>query len=210
LARRSGRPSRAGVGAFCLAICLTIALLTELGTELALAYRTPDAARDDRQDAANAILVARFYADAWNGGSWLGLAADVAADHRYHDPYLPNAAVGPEGMAQVVSGFRRAFPDLVLTLDGVVVTGDRVVVRFTMRGTHRGTFLGADGTGRAVATTGVAVHRIADGRIAETWVVWDTLRLAVQLGLAVVPVSVLAQGDRWDGAPSSGQPGHPS
>ena len=79
----------------------------------------------------------------------------------------------------------------------------------TLRGTHQGTWLGVEGTGRAIETTGVAVHRIAGGLIAETWVGWDTLRLAGQLGLAVVPVSFLAEGDRWEGAPSGGQSGHP-
>jgi hypothetical protein len=49
-----------------------------------------------------------------------------------------------------------------------------VVVRFTVRGTHRGTFLGAEGTGRAVELTGIAVHRVVDRQIAETWVNWDT------------------------------------
>ena len=211
-ARPSGGPSRAAVGAFCLAVCLTVALLAAFGAELALAYRAPVASpaeRADQTETANATLVAGFYGDAWNRGRWLSLPSYVAADHRYHDPSLPGAAVGPEGIAQVISGLRRAFPDLVLTLDDVVVTGDRVVVRFTVRGTHRGTLMGAEGTGHAVETTAVAVHRIAGGRIAETWVAWDTLDLAVQLGLAVVPVSVLAEGDRWEGAPSGGQPGRP-
>ena len=82
--------------------------------------------------------------------------------------------------------------------------GDRVAVRFTFRGTHRGPFLGAEGTGEAVAVTGVAVHRIADDQIAETWLSWDAFGLARQIGLFLVPESAL--GD-WEGAPAGDPPG---
>jgi predicted ester cyclase len=96
----------------------------------------------------------------------------------------------------------------VVTLDDVVAVGDRVTVRFTARGTQRGPLLGAAGTGRAVEVTGVAVHRLVDGRIAETWVWWDAYGLALRLGLPVVPVAAL-DGGHWEGAPSGALPGHP-
>jgi steroid delta-isomerase-like uncharacterized protein len=176
---------------------------------LALAYRAPVAPNADWEAEADAALVARFYAEVWNGGRSTNLADYVADEHAYHDPFTPAAPVGAAGVAQVVAGLRAAFPDLGLTLDDVAAQGDRVVVRFTARGTHRGTFLGAKGTGRAVEMTGIAVHRVADRQIAETWVSWDTFGLALQVGLVLVPVSALGGDDGWEGAPSPDQPGEP-
>lgn len=59
--------------------------------------------------------------------------------------------------------------------------GDRVVVRVTGRGTHRGEFQGIAPTGRQVSATGVGIARIVDGRIAESWAAYDALGLLDQL-----------------------------
>jgi steroid delta-isomerase-like uncharacterized protein len=201
--------SRAVIAAFALLVCLTVAALAAVGAELALAYREPVATRADWKAEANAALVARFYAEVWTGGGLTYLAEYVADDHAYHDPAVPAAPAGPAGVAQAVAGLRRAFPDLTLTLDDAVATGDQVAVRFTVRGTHRGTFLGAEATGRAVTATGFAVHRLDAGQVAETWVGWDTFDLAQQIGLVLLPVSALGGSDGWEGAPAQTQPGEP-
>ena len=204
LARSTGGRSRTAAAAFCLLVCLTGAALAAVGAELALAYRAPAAAPADWAAEENAELVTRFYAEVWNRGQPTGLAGFVAPTHAFHDPTAPDAPAGPDGIAECVAGLRRTFPDLALTLDDVVARGDRIAVRFTLRGTHRGRFLGAEGTDRAVEVAGVAVHRIADDQIAETWLSWDTFGLAQQLGLFLVPESAL--GD-WEGAPAGEPPG---
>jgi steroid delta-isomerase-like uncharacterized protein len=189
---------------------ITIALIGEIGAEFVRSERVPAAVTIDRIEStstAEAALVARFYDEAWNSGRLWALPDFVTVDHAYHDPFAVGAAVGPDGIARVIADLRRAFPDLVLTLDDVVVTGDRVAVRFTICGTHQGTLHGADGTGRTVTATGFAVHRFADGLIAETWIGWDSLDLALQLGLAVLPISALGQDQ---GAPSDARSGHPN
>jgi steroid delta-isomerase-like uncharacterized protein len=190
-------------------VALTAIALAALGAELALAYRAPAATRGDWEAKANEALVARFYAEVWTGGRWAFTEQFVATDHAYRDVTEPNVPVGPAGVAQVVATLRRAFPDLALTLDDVVATGDLVAVRFTARGTHRGTILGAEGSEHVVAVSGVAIHRVVDRQIAETWVSWDTLDLAWQVGLVLVPVSALGGDDGWEGAPSDARPGHP-
>lgn len=206
LARSTGGRSRTAAAAFCLLVCLTVAALAAVGAELALAYRAPVAAHADWEAEDNAELVTRFYAEVWNRDQQTRLAGFIAPNHAFHDPTAPDAPAGPDGVAECVTGLRRTFPDLALTLDDVVARGDRVAVRFTLRGTHRGPFLGAEGTGEAVEVAGVAVHRIADDQIAETWLSWDTFGLAQQLGLFLVPESAL--GD-WEGAPGQERPGKP-
>jgi len=75
------------------------------------------------------------------------------------------------------------FPDACNTIDEIVAEADRVVVRWTMTGTHGGDGLGFPATGRAVRLEGVTISRIADGRIAEHWSFRDDLGLLRQLGL---------------------------
>jgi steroid delta-isomerase-like uncharacterized protein len=194
--------------ACCLLTFLSVAALAAVGAELALAYRAPTAAADAWQTRTNVQLATRFYADVWNGGRATA-AAFIADDHTYHDPTTPAVPPGPAGVAQVVGEWRRVVPDLVLTLDDVVGQGDRVVVRFTARGTHRGRWRGAEGTERVVALSGIAVHRISGGQIAETWVSWDSFGLAMQVGLVLLPVAALGGEAGWEGALGPDQPGRP-
>jgi hypothetical protein len=81
-----------------------------------------------------------------------------------------------------VAEYRAAFPDLRVTVDDLVTDGDKVVRRFTLRGTHAGPFMGIPPTGRAVAAAGIAIDRLAGGKVAESWVSLDALNLLRQLG----------------------------
>lgn len=106
----------------------------------------------------------------------------VAANAIGHDPALPQAAAGPEGVKEAARGYRAAFPDLRMTADDVLAQGDRVAVRWTARGTHRGELFGIAPTGKEATVTGITIDRWADGKIAESWTNWDTLGLLQQLG----------------------------
>jgi steroid delta-isomerase-like uncharacterized protein len=110
----------------------------------------------------------------------------VAPGYVGHDPALPQAIAGPEGEKEIVAGYRAAFPDLVITIDDQVAEGDRVVTRWTARGTHTGDLWGIAGTGKEVTVTGTSIDRIQNDRLVETWSNWDALGLMQQLG--VIPV----------------------
>ena len=107
------------------------------------------------------------------------IPALVAADHVGHlaigDHY------GPEGVRIDVAAYRAAVPDLVVTLDDLLADGDKVVRRFTLRGTHRGAFLGAPASGRRVTLWGIAIDRVAGGRLVESWVQLDDLVIAPEI-----------------------------
>ena len=113
------------------------------------------------------------------------------------DPFFAPGYVdrtAPPGEAGDLAGLKRsfaaviaAFPDLRITVEDQVAEGDRVVDRFTDRGTHRGEFLGVAPTGRAVTIAGVAIHRFVDGKIAESWFYVDALDLLRQLGTTSLP-----------------------
>jgi steroid delta-isomerase-like uncharacterized protein len=116
----------------------------------------------------------------------LEVANELVADGWIsHDPATPESPTGPEGIKQLVSGYRGAFPDLSFSIDDQIAEGDRVVTRWTARGTHEGDLWGIGATGKQGTVTGITIDRIEDGKIAETWTNWDTLGLMQQIG--VVP-----------------------
>ena len=77
--------------------------------------------------------------------------------------------------------YRVAFPDLRTTLEDVFTSGDKVAVRGTDRGTHRGDFMGRPATGRQVTTPWLGIFRIHPGRAVEGWLEMDTRRLLDQI-----------------------------
>ena len=83
--------------------------------------------------------------------------------------------------------FRHAFPDTQFTVDERIVDGNRIAVRWMMRGTHQGEFQGIPPTGKAVTVTGIAIHRFAGNQIQESWDCYDALGLLQQLGVIPTP-----------------------
>ena len=104
-------------------------------------------------------------------------------------------AAGPDGIRGVVGWLRGAFPDLEYEVDDAFGAGDRVALRCTARGTHRGEFLGRAPTGRRFAVQQIHLFRVDDGRIAEHWACRDDARMMQQLGLAGPPANG-AEGSR--------------
>ena len=128
----------------------------------------------------NAAVVRRLVEEVLNRGRTGLLAELVAADHVGHDPLGDH--YGPEGVRIVIAEHRAAFPDLRVTIEDLVAAGARVVCRFTLQGTHGGPFMGIPATGRPVAAAGIAIDRLAEGKVAESWVSLDALGLLRQLG----------------------------
>lgn len=109
-------------------------------------------------------------------------------DHFLASDFIDHSApdgtqAGPAGFADGVRRILAAFPDARNQIDEIVAEGDRVVVRWTMTGTHTGDGLGFPATGRAIRLAGITMSRIAGGRIAEHWSYRDDLAMLRQLGL---------------------------
>ena len=135
--------------------------------------------------ATDEAVVRRFYEE-MNNDRKLELAPDLfTADHKMHDPQVP-ADDGPDGMAATV----KVYQDGVQghwQIEDIFSTDDKVVVRWTGSGTHVGEVNGIPPTGKSISVDAITIHRMAAGKIAETWEVWDTLGFLQQLG--VVPTT---------------------
>jgi len=81
-----------------------------------------------------------------------------------------------------VTMYLNAFPDMVLQIDDVIAEGDKVALRFTAKGTHRGELAGINGTGRPVTVPCISVMRFANGKIIEEYEVFDNLGLFQSIG----------------------------
>ncbi len=94
-----------------------------------------------------------------------------------------NKAVVRSYFERAIEHLRRAFHDIRYAVDDLLAEGDRVVVRVTFRGTHRGEFLGVPATGRPVASSSVEMAELAEGKIDTAGRQYhDELGLLRQLG----------------------------
>jgi predicted ester cyclase len=94
---------------------------------------------------------------------------------------------GPEGVKKTIKYLRSAFPDFEITIDEVVVSGDKVWARQRGGGTNLGSFAGHPPSGRKAFTDVIDVCRIEDGKIVEHWGVPDQLGMMMQLGYITPP-----------------------
>jgi steroid delta-isomerase-like uncharacterized protein len=126
-------------------------------------------------------IIRRYYEGLWN--RWdLAVANEILAPNLRFRGSLGIAVEGLDGFRDYVETVRRAFPDFHNAIQELIAEGDTVVARLRYSGTHRGELFGVPATGKRVAYDGVAIFRLRGGKIAEGWVLGDTLALRQQLG----------------------------
>jgi steroid delta-isomerase-like uncharacterized protein len=132
----------------------------------------------------NKAMARRFIEEVANRGNFAVIDELIAPDFEVRDAVIP-VSTGPEGVKQVFGAVRDAFPDFHETIEDVLADEDRVMVRWSTRGTHRGEFAGIPATGKEVTWRGVFILRVAGGRFVEMWQLHDQLGLLQQLGATV-------------------------
>lgn len=134
----------------------------------------------------NKTIARRFFEDAFSNGHLEVLDELLAPDYVDHDS-PPGTPPGPDGIRYLLSAFRNAFPDVRFTIEDQLAEGDKVVTRYTFRGTHQGELFGIPPTGRQVAFPGISIYRIENGRMQEAWVNYDAMGMMQQLGVVPLP-----------------------
>lgn len=130
----------------------------------------------------NKALVLSFY-DAINSGDLDRFDDVISDDFIEHEEFPGLPTRGPESVKEQLAVFKTAFPDLQMKADDVLADGDRVVVRGTMTGTHRGEFMGAPPTNNNVSVQFIDIIEVHDGKATEHWGITDGAALMQQLGL---------------------------
>jgi len=130
---------------------------------------------------SHADTMRRIY-DLINAGNIDGFAALLADDFVDHEE-LPGLAPTRDGVTTFFRMYLAAFPDLRMMPEDVIASGDKVVARVRVTGTHQGAFMGMPATGRPIDVQVVDIMRFGDdGRVREHWGILDQLTMMQQLG----------------------------
>ncbi len=90
--------------------------------------------------------------------------------------------VNREGLKQLFLMGLKAFPDWHENIEDIIAEGDKVWVRLSYTGTHKGEFMGISPTGKKIMSKAVDIYRIVDGKLAEYWNVTDNVNIFKQVG----------------------------
>jgi steroid delta-isomerase-like uncharacterized protein len=138
-----------------------------------------------------AMAIHDLYVEARNTVNLDLLDEIYAEDVVVRDSGYPEELVGLDALKEYYSNNHRAFPDLHITFDEMIVKGDRIIVLWTFSGTNTGPLHTPSGdipgTGRKVQFSGIAIDRVDEGKIVEDWVYWNVLDILQQLGFTLNP-----------------------
>lgn len=129
------------------------------------------------------LQLARANFDAWNAHDASRLTKKVDEKFVIESDTLPAAAHGAQGLAQFMSVYVAAFPDLHFDIEQQLADGDFVVTRWVATGTHRGALMGIPPTNRRAVTHGCTVSQFRNGKGTHDWIYWDSGHLLRQLGV---------------------------
>ena len=94
---------------------------------------------------------------------------------------------GIKDFKQSMSKFYNAFPDNHMTIDDMIAEGDKVVIRYTLTGTHKGEYMGIPPTNKKATGWVIEIDRYAGGKFVEGWERLDSLGFMQQLGVIPTP-----------------------
>jgi len=137
----------------------------------------------------NKATARRLQEESFGGGKPELVDELLDPDFVRYDPYIEAGEVrGTQTVKDNIVWFRNAFPDLNCTVEEQVAEGDKVVSRWTLRGTHRGDFFGVAPTGNRVEFTGIQIDRFDEsGKIVEERAEFDLLGALRQMGAVSEP-----------------------
>ena len=161
-----------------------ISLLVMFSVSLLVACCSAPESKTDLQVEENKTLVRRDFEEIWIKGN-LDVIDEIydANFVKYSNDDKPKVH-GPEELKQTATVHRTTFPDMQFAIEDMVAEGDKVAVRWTFTGTHKGKLVvGIPPTGLQATMTGIAIYRITGGKIMEIWVNSDVLGLWLQLGV---------------------------
>jgi len=134
----------------------------------------------------NKAICRRFVQKIFNEGElsliWDFMSPDVVS-HELADSLGDSEPQGHgrEWMADLISLYRHAFPNLRFEIQDQIAEGDRVVTCLRMRGTQENALMAIAASGRKIDIAGILVDRMVSGKIVESWFHLDALGMLRQL-----------------------------
>ena len=127
-------------------------------------------------------LFERWFEELWNKKNYAITRELVHPDFMAHGAGGQDIRQGPDGVAEMVRTWHKAFPDGHMTIDDIITENDLSVIRMTFRGTHLDEFYGNPASGKKVEVTSIGIDRVVNGQITEGWGELDMLGMMQQIG----------------------------
>jgi steroid delta-isomerase-like uncharacterized protein len=135
----------------------------------------------------NKAVARRWYEEGMAGSNLAVIDELFTPDFRDHAPQEQTISPGREGFKHFFEGTVASLKDVRVTVEDMITEGDKVVARYTVRGTIEGDFMGIPAAGKTMTITAIDILRFAGGQIAEHWGEADMLGLMQQLGAIPSP-----------------------
>ena len=97
--------------------------------------------------------------------------------------HLHRGDMNLEQTIQDMVSFVSSYPDFDYTIDDLLAEDDKVILRYTSKATHKGTFMGISPTGKKLVVKGVEIYKIAGNKVSESWDFHDSLGGMMQMGV---------------------------
>jgi steroid delta-isomerase-like uncharacterized protein len=134
---------------------------------------------------ANKSIVRDYLEEVWNKKNPAALERFIAPEYVRHCEAMPpplQEIHGIEGLAQMYSMAIASCPDWIEQIEILSAEGDKVAYLSKATATQTGPFGPFPASGKSFKLTIIGIHRIANGKITETWVTWDNVAWLTQLG----------------------------
>jgi steroid delta-isomerase-like uncharacterized protein len=128
-------------------------------------------------------VIRRLYTEVWNERRLEVVDQLFSQSHALISPSVSGPAVGPAAYKNQMASFVAGFPDLRFVVEETISENDKIVVSWSLTGTHNGEFLGIAPTNHKVSFTGITIHQIVDGKILDSQATWDAISVFQQLGV---------------------------
>jgi predicted ester cyclase len=128
---------------------------------------------------ANKQLVRRYYELVMGDLAGIeNLVAPGFVDH--HFP--PDSPPGPAGVRKFFTEFAAVvFSDMRIEIEFLLAEGDKVDCHFVFHARHARPFAGIEARGNPIRLPAISTFRIANGRLAEAWEIFDSASLLQQM-----------------------------
>ena len=131
--------------------------------------------------------LARKMMEAWGKGDFVSYKELLAPDFVFYFPSNSSNPMSQEELIEFAKMYRKAIADISWSMEELIASEDKVIIRFIEKGTHVGEFMGIPATGNKYETSGIGIIRIENGKIVEMREEFDMLGLYQQLGMELKP-----------------------
>jgi predicted ester cyclase len=126
----------------------------------------------------------QIWVDGLNRGDVSGADEAFAENCIIHMAGAPDPNLSVSEFKELLSGLLTAFPDLHISVNDQMVSGDKVATRWTAIGTHTGPLGDSPPSGNKAKFEGLILDRVVEGQVVERWEQWDQMGMLQQIGLA--------------------------